>query len=116
MTEKIKIDELTLIAVIALIIIAFYFLFRHDEQLQADVTEICADYLEKSKDVPERLRNNPIYKKCLRKIKTKVKEPFGYGFGLYGDDQPYASGYQRSEWIQGPSPYPLLDYDNCVCD
>jgi hypothetical protein len=102
-----------LIAVVAVIMLTYYFILRDDQELQQDVVEICTDYISKSKDIPDNLRNNALYQKCVKLAKKQVKkEDFGYGFGLYGN-VPYDSGYQRSEWIEGLSPYPRLSYPCC---
>jgi hypothetical protein len=112
--EQIELKQVILIAVIALIILVFYYILKGDQEAQQDVMDMCAIFIENTDKLPKELKTNPIVKRCLKKLKKPQAEPFGYGFGLYNEQDPYTTAYQRSEWIQGPSPYPQLKY-TCSC-
>ena len=94
--------QIILVAVIALIILVFYFILKDDQETREELLNACADYLETGKEIPEEIKSNPMYRACANMMKKRVKaaerEGFGYGFDLYGP------GYQRSEWIQGVYP------------
>ena len=100
--QSIQTKQIILIVVIAIIILAFYFILQNDQESRQELLNACTDYLASGEEIPENIKNNPMFKACANMVKKRLKpagkESFGYGFDLYGPN------YQRSEWIQGVYP------------